>query len=286
MGSIYGPNDENKIFCNNLVRMIRGLSNGNIIIGGDWNATWDNRPVEQNIDVINMREIPNRSRSNNILNLCRELNLVDPFRIFHPVIREFTYIPNARENTNRSRLDFFCVSENISAKFKDCYISQSTISNTFDHKQILLSSKTDNKKPIQTIKDHILKDPDLNNTVKASVFDCYMQHASDENFMEDDRVRLSSLIGRVFDKIKRIKELLLKNATENLPEIFEQVENERNETAHLFEQLPELVFFENLSLTCDDDSFFEVLAMTIKMKHSLFKQTFLRLVMKKKHSHN
>ena len=178
------------------------------------------------------------------------------------------------------------MSENISAKFKDCYISQSTISNTFDHKQILLSSKTDNKKPIQTIKDHILKDPDLNNTVKASVFDCYMQHASDENFMEDDRVRLSSLIGRVFDKIKRIKELLLKNATENSPEIFEQVENERNETAHLFEQLPELVFFENLSLTCDDDSFFEVLAMTIKMKHSLFKQTFLRLVMKKKHSHN
>ena len=64
--------------------MIHGLSNSNIILGGDWNATWDNRPVEQNIDVINMREIPNRSRSNNILNLCRELNLVDPFRSFHP----------------------------------------------------------------------------------------------------------------------------------------------------------------------------------------------------------
>ena len=39
LGSIYGPNDENNIFCNNLGRMIRGLSNGNIIIGGDWNAT-------------------------------------------------------------------------------------------------------------------------------------------------------------------------------------------------------------------------------------------------------
>ena len=36
--------------------MIRGLSNGNIIIGGDWNATWDNRLVEQNIDVHNQHE--------------------------------------------------------------------------------------------------------------------------------------------------------------------------------------------------------------------------------------
>ena len=101
IGSIYGPNDNNTNFCTSLKTALKSLRNENIFLGGDWNATWDNRPVETNIDVINMRDIPCRRRSANILNMCRELNLTDPYRIFFPITREFTYIPNAVENINR-----------------------------------------------------------------------------------------------------------------------------------------------------------------------------------------
>ena len=170
--------------------------------GGDWNATWDNRPVETNIDVINMRDIPCRRHSANILNMRWELNLADPYRIFFPITREFTYIPNAVENINRLRIDYFCVSNILINQCCKCSISTTVISNTFDHKQIFLTTKNERKKQTHTVKDQILKDKDLKNTIKTVVFDCYLQHAADTNFEQGQKELLNEMVGTILDHAK------------------------------------------------------------------------------------
>jgi hypothetical protein len=44
VGAIYGPNTDNEInFFENLSDSIRSLNTNSIILGGDWNATWDYR---------------------------------------------------------------------------------------------------------------------------------------------------------------------------------------------------------------------------------------------------
>ena len=69
------------------------LCNENIILGGDWNATWDNSRVEKNLDTLNMVDIPSLIRSNTIIKMAETLRLTDPFRTFYPEKREFTFVP-------------------------------------------------------------------------------------------------------------------------------------------------------------------------------------------------
>jgi hypothetical protein len=47
-------------FFENLEKKIKDIGNGTVILGGDWNATWDPSPINNNIDVINMQNIPSR----------------------------------------------------------------------------------------------------------------------------------------------------------------------------------------------------------------------------------
>ena len=115
IGAVYGPNRDENEFFDNLKLDIRNLNHTNcpIILGGDWNATWDSNPVQSNIDVINMVNIPSKRRTQKINALARGLSLTDPYRFFNPEKREFTFIPNILNNLNRSRLDFFLISETL-----------------------------------------------------------------------------------------------------------------------------------------------------------------------------
>ncbi len=114
------------ISCIYILQTCEAFSNQLIIIGGDWNTTVDSRPVNSNIDTINMADIPSKCRSKWLDNLCTRLGLSDPYRHFYPDRREFTYIPNAAANQNRSRLDFFLVTHDVllSAK-KNTYLHSS-----------------------------------------------------------------------------------------------------------------------------------------------------------------
>ncbi len=65
LGSVYGPNVDNN--CGKFFEFLRqSLSNWpNIpsIVGGDWNATLSNLPVDSNPDVAFMHDIPSRIRT-------------------------------------------------------------------------------------------------------------------------------------------------------------------------------------------------------------------------------
>jgi exonuclease III len=151
LGSVYGPNSNDAQFFECLERDISSLKNGEqteVILAGDWNATWDPRPANNNIDVINMANIPSKVRTESIRKLANNLGLTDPFRALNPVRREFTYIPNARLNLNRSRIDFFLISSTLLPVTLNASINDTLSSTAFDHKKIRLEI---GKKTVQKI---------------------------------------------------------------------------------------------------------------------------------------
>ena len=91
IGSVYGANTNEGIHMyNGLKEDIVRLKNSNIILGGDWNCVWDKSRVEENLDVLNMANVPSVQRTNKIHEICDNLSLTDPYRIFYPNNREFT----------------------------------------------------------------------------------------------------------------------------------------------------------------------------------------------------
>jgi exonuclease III len=105
--SIYGPNDNNREFYADLNSIFESVNNERIICGGDFNCTWDPSPINENVDTFFMRNLPSVFRTEKIRQMADKFNLTEPFRMFHPVRKDYTYIPNAAENRNRSRIDFF-----------------------------------------------------------------------------------------------------------------------------------------------------------------------------------
>jgi hypothetical protein len=96
IGSIYGPNDHNEGFFTNLKANLKTLSNDlatPIILGGDWNCTYCADPVDSNIDVFNMVNLPNKRHSDLLKLLCNEIKLCDPYRVLHFNKTDFTFIP-------------------------------------------------------------------------------------------------------------------------------------------------------------------------------------------------
>jgi exonuclease III len=118
MASIYGPNDNDKTFFNDLSHVLSLNHNLPIIVGGDWNTTYSTCDSGTNIDIIIMLNPPSKLRSGWLNEICLSSDLIDPYRAFHPSRRDFTYIPRGSKK-NRSRLDFFLISNSILSLPKD-----------------------------------------------------------------------------------------------------------------------------------------------------------------------
>jgi exonuclease III len=141
IGAIYGPNSTSHTFYNELTEALADVTATGIvdvIIGGDWNTTWDRRPVTSNIDTFCMSGLPNAKNSELLERLCMRFNLTDPFRALYPDKREYTYSPFGDVRLNRSRLDFFIVTTNILNKVSDCVVSNAPRCKLFDHKSVRL----------------------------------------------------------------------------------------------------------------------------------------------------
>jgi exonuclease III len=154
IGAVYGPNHNEPTFFDNLERDLLAASDNNqlkIITGGDWNATWDTRVAANNCDVINMNSIPSNYRSEKLNTLAARLDLTDPYRYLNPLTKDYTYVPNARANINRSRIDFFLVTRSVCCDLKKCEIEYSTRSNVFDHKRVNLITGTVKKNSDRTV---------------------------------------------------------------------------------------------------------------------------------------
>jgi len=190
-GSIYGPNESNANFYERLHDSIVALGDFPCILGGDWNATYSCLPLASNPDVLNMQNLPNINNSRKIKDICNRIGLTDPFRALFPNKIDFSFAPWGNVRQNRSRLDFFLVSNNIVPLVNDCSVKSSVQSRLFDHKAILLNFH--NKKVMSSrpnISNKILKDPDLDIVVEIACLECYCTNLENNEILRNTGNRL------------------------------------------------------------------------------------------------
>jgi exonuclease III len=123
--SIYGPNNRDDDFFLRLGNSIRTAGDFPVVVGGDWNTSYSCLPLPGNPDVLNMASLPNPANARKVNELCESLKLTDPFRALYPYKVEFSYAPWRNTRDNRSRLDFFLISENIVPAVEECAIKPS-----------------------------------------------------------------------------------------------------------------------------------------------------------------
>ncbi len=194
LGSVYGPNESNVNFYERLHDSIVAMGNFPCILGGDWNATYSCLPLASNPDVMNMQNLPNINNSRKIKEISNRLGLTDPFRALFPNKTDFSFAPWGKVPQNRSRLDFFLVTNNIIPLVNDCNIKNSVQSRLFDHKAITLNFN--DKKVLSSrpnISNKILKDPDLDTVVEIACLDCYCTNLENNEVLRNAGNRL---IGR------------------------------------------------------------------------------------------
>ena len=252
------------------------------ILGGDWNATLDISNVNHNLDILNMQSIPSLRRSTRIHELCRNFNLIEPFRTRNPNKKEYTFIPGGNNN-NRSRLDFFLISTVIYNPETLVTVPHSLTSTLFDHKPVTLIIKR--KKLIQRniIKDTVLKNPDLDAHVKCAVFECYLQHwVPLPGNVRDQLTKNEHIasIGRIYNLLNEINAVEMSMALNGFTNVQDLILNgKRAEIRLLFDDMPNLDYFENLGHDFEPEIFFQTIVNGIKnnvLSHqaSIFKLRF------------
>jgi exonuclease III len=268
--SIYGPNDNNREFYADLTRILDGMSIGNdteILIGGDWNSTWDFSDPEHNIDIFNMRNIPSRERSANVKRIADKFNLTETYRYMYPNGRDFTYIPNAVANNNRSRIDFFLASRDLMCNTKDTGIFTGKLSSLFDHKCIFLRVGKNKIAPDRNkISNGILSDPTVKLIVELSVKESYLNNADPDAVPRYTINTLKFEIGRINHMLKSAADIeynAIITDTLNDP-IRTEINNLINDSLNIAETLPGLEYFEQLPIITGPDIFFEGLIFAVK----------------------
>ncbi len=92
--SVYGPNRDDKSFYLHLSDFLTARSGSPSIIGGDWNTTYSTESSKKNIDIFNMSRPPSIIRSGWLADVCATHGLIDPYRAFYPVTKDYTYTPH------------------------------------------------------------------------------------------------------------------------------------------------------------------------------------------------
>jgi len=141
----------------------------------------------------------------------------------------------------------------------------------FDHKPVTLNLKSRKIINRNIIKDTILNNPDLDAYVKCAVFECYLLHCErvqqnngnvgGDAFIDEHIATL----GRVMNILNDIKSIELNMALNGFTEQQDLIVNgKRGETRLIFEDLPDLEFFENLNVNYEPEVFFQTLVSCIK----------------------
>ena len=126
--NIYGPNDDDPTFFNDLFLTLSTLQ-GSFIIGGDFNVMPD--PVKDKSSGVDTSHT--RARKT-ILNFMKDLNLLEIWRQLNPNRKEFSC--HSRTHNSYSRIDFFLISSQIRHKIRNCQYDSIVIS---DHAPISLT---------------------------------------------------------------------------------------------------------------------------------------------------
>ena len=103
---LYGPNDDQPNFYNNMKEMIDNIGNPYCIICGDFNLVQN-----QTLDTYNYVNINNPKAKEAVLNMKEELGLSDPWRVLNPDTKRYTW--RKSNPVKQARLDFFLISSEL-----------------------------------------------------------------------------------------------------------------------------------------------------------------------------
>jgi exonuclease III len=279
LGSVYGPNSIDREFFHNLKTKLIEITDNNSIpaaVAGDWNCTYSADPAEANIDILNMRDLPNITHSRLLSDLCTELDMVDPYRLLHYNKIEFTYTPRSEAMTNKSRLDFFLTSSSLIDSIDSCNISEGLQNKLFDHKAVTLTLNRTRCKKIKRpfISNKVLSSEILELVVNSTVAETYVQHAENLNeYAKDSALR----------RIGHVKMLIANLGIDYRyrPGLNPSIEDiERREAllqqGRLAIELLNIPWLETIELNTGIDLFMEVLINNIRNEVTSFQSFFLK----------
>ncbi len=257
-------------------------------MGGDWNTTFSTCPTKLNRDIFNMSHPPSLVRSSWLSDLCRDLDLLDPYRAFHPTTKEYTFVPRNGKK-NRSRLDFFLIKSNLLSFAKCCSISDSVSNSLFDHKSVFLDFTRDKTCKKLFINRTILSNPRTDDVVLAAFVDTYLAHADPNQpnlgdiaqhvfGVEQQRelARQRVAVGTLINLLKEYNDIVERKVVDKYNQHLEFLLAGKNtEIIAQRDLIWDIDRYSSLALTCDHDYFLEVLASNIKGSVISF-QTWVR----------
>jgi len=201
IGSVYGPNIYCPEYFARLEADIHRLGNFPLILAGDWNCTVSSLPVNINP----MVDLPNKRHSELLELLMRRAQLVDPFRFLHPEKNEYSYIPRNTLLKNRSRIDFFLVSERISEHIQTCEIDNTLLSKAFDHRAISLSFVPPPKKAKfnHRVDFDTINNPDTLLVVQTALIEAYKMNADPTDLRRIfPNINFDAKLGRIWTLLR------------------------------------------------------------------------------------
>jgi exonuclease III len=275
--SIYGPNSNNRDFFTNLGEKLNMYRNLPVLIAGDWNCTFSSSPLATNPDCINMQRLPNALHSNLLSELCENFSLTDPYRFLYPDKIEFTYVPRNDALKNKSRLDFFIISDTLLDFVSKCNIEENLQNKLFDHKAVTLSFNekkfTYSRNPAISNKE--LDDSLLDFLVHATVCETFLIHLQHEVPGRLNKQAMLETCGTIKAIIRDCgppPELI--TGTDVTIELIE-TRNRKIDRLQVLKNHLDLNILENLNLTCSYTNFFETLFINVK-NETVSHQSFMR----------
>ena len=195
LGAIYGPKDsDDEFFFTTLQEKISSFSKGCFIIGGDMNSIISNNQptlsylgqhnsrlkyTGHNIEITNMRNIPNPKHTEQIIDGIAEGFWVEPFRTLNGRRREYSYIPFASQNMARSRIDFYLCSQNILSIISEVkYLPLP--SDHFDHKPVRLKMQPKDGIRPPLIDNSLLSTPGMDEIGFCETLQLLVEHLPDD----------------------------------------------------------------------------------------------------------
>jgi hypothetical protein len=238
-----------------------------------------------NPDILNMSSPPSLTRTRWLSDLCSRFNLLDPYRAFHPTRRDFSYFPKGQRK-NRSRIDFFLMSQDLLSKCKSCDISPWLSVNTFDHKSIFLDFGNTKSSPKLYINRTIINNPRTDDVVLGAYADTYLSHAVDNEtgpvrlvhnrhqlgILEEQKVIVGNFLQMIID-YNSLVEREIREPDNNLIPLLIAAKSRDLDIQR--ERIWPIDAFSNFRLSCDNDFFFEALSSNIKGSVISF-QTWVR----------
>ena len=227
--TIYGPNKDDPLFYTKVKSLLQNNTAYTIICG------YFNLVLDPTKDTYNYKHINNPKARLSVLNLMKDLNLVDVYRCIHPDKNNFTW--RKRNPLKQARLDYFLTSNSLLDLITDCQIRPGYRS---DHSMIELNiqlNKFTLGKGVWKFNNSLLKNPDFLELINKAIsdeilkyaipiysFDFIEKHPEALAFTIDDDLLLEVLFLRIRGETIKFASALKKRNNERERELEKDIE--------------------------------------------------------------